>query len=180
MLPIMQYVLPDVAVDTSRIDLCASAPRDPLIRLALLIHGSGRAVDVSHSLRLSNEQQRRLTRLTSPLPEGLPASPVDARRLLARLSEDTEAAVTVHSAVSGLDPSAPLSLIKTERDSDPCLSLSRLAIRGNELIGLGIACGRQVGEILEKLLEAVIEDPSLNESSTLISLARELSARTEE
>ncbi|MBO7363034.1 MAG: HD domain-containing protein, partial [Lachnospiraceae bacterium] len=54
-----------------------------------------------------------------------------------------------------------------------CCSLKELAVGGRDLIDAGIAPGPVMGDILGKLLERVLEDPSLNERDTLLLLAKE-------
>jgi tRNA nucleotidyltransferase (CCA-adding enzyme) len=54
------------------------------------------------------------------------------------------------------------------------LSTRDLNVNGHDLMReLGLAPGRIVGELLDALLEAVIEDPSVNEKSALLARARE-------
>jgi tRNA nucleotidyltransferase (CCA-adding enzyme) len=53
------------------------------------------------------------------------------------------------------------------------LTARQLAVRGDDLIvQLGIEPGPIVGELLGRLLDAVLDDPSQNERATLIQLAR--------
>ena len=61
-----------------------------------------------------------------------------------------------------------------KKEKSPCLSLGSLAIGGSELISLGLAEGKGVGALLSSLLDAVIEDPSLNERESLINIAKKL------
>ena len=49
-----------------------------------------------------------------------------------------------------------------------CVSLKQLAVSGSDIISLGIAPGRQIGEILETLLQKVLEDPKLNTKEKLL------------
>jgi tRNA nucleotidyltransferase (CCA-adding enzyme) len=60
------------------------------------------------------------------------------------------------------------------KKSGPALSVKDLEIDGNDLIKLGLSPGPQIGNILNKLLEAVINDPSKNRKETLIELAKQL------
>lgn len=53
-----------------------------------------------------------------------------------------------------------------------CVVLKDLAINGGDLIQEGIEQGVRIGEILHGLLELVLEDPSLNERETLLSIVR--------
>ncbi len=54
-----------------------------------------------------------------------------------------------------------------------CFSLSDLAINGQDLIGLGMKRGKEIGEILAFLLEKVIRKEVSNEKEALIRLAVE-------
>ena len=49
-----------------------------------------------------------------------------------------------------------------------CFSLKNLAINGRDLIDIGIEPGKEIGIILDKLLEKVIDKPELNEKSILL------------
>ena len=52
-----------------------------------------------------------------------------------------------------------------------CVSLKGLAVTGSDLIAVGMKPGKEMGEVLHKLLEQVLEDPDLNEKETLLKLA---------
>ena len=55
-----------------------------------------------------------------------------------------------------------------------CVSLKELEIGGKDLIEAGFKPGRRMGIILNHLLDAVIEDPSLNDKETLLNIATSL------
>ena len=50
-----------------------------------------------------------------------------------------------------------------------CISLKQLAVTGKDLIDAGMKPGKEIGEILKKMLEDVLEEPSHNEKEYLIS-----------
>lgn len=54
------------------------------------------------------------------------------------------------------------------------LTIKDLAINGNDLKNLGIKPGPEMGEILSKLLEHVLEDPSCNTKEALTILVKEM------
>jgi putative nucleotidyltransferase with HDIG domain len=56
--------------------------------------------------------------------------------------------------------------------SQKALSLRDLAVKGADLIAAGILPGKRMGVILKQLLEAVLEDPALNERDKLLAIAR--------
>lgn len=55
-----------------------------------------------------------------------------------------------------------------------CFSLKDLAVNGNDLIGLGIENGTEIGRILKQLLEGVIEETYQNKKDSLIEKAKEM------
>lgn len=55
-----------------------------------------------------------------------------------------------------------------------CLTKKDLAINGKDLIGLGIQPGKQLGEILDDLLEHVLDYPEDNDRELLLTKAEEL------
>lgn len=54
---------------------------------------------------------------------------------------------------------------------DQCVSLKDLDINGSDLIEAGYKQGKELGELLDWLLDRVIEDPSLNNKELLLQLA---------
>ena len=65
-----------------------------------------------------------------------------------------------------------LHLAVLEREE--CVSLKQLAVNGKDLIELGVQPGKQIGEILEVLLEEVLEEPSKNERKALLARAGQI------
>ncbi|MFW6120983.1 MAG: CCA tRNA nucleotidyltransferase [Petrotogales bacterium] len=65
-------------------------------------------------------------------------------------------------------------IFKDIKRSTPALSLKDLEINGNDLIKLGVQKGPEIGNILNKLLEIVLDDPSKNQRNTLIRLAKKI------
>lgn len=61
--------------------------------------------------------------------------------------------------------------------SRECVSIKELAVNGKDLIAAGIKPGRIMGDILKQLLEAVLEEPKLNQKELLLKMSRELSEK---
>ena len=57
--------------------------------------------------------------------------------------------------------------------SDNAFKVSDLDISGNDVMALGYK-GKEVGEILKKLLEMVVDDQKLNNNDILIELAKKI------
>ncbi len=58
-----------------------------------------------------------------------------------------------------------------------CVSLKELNLNGKDLLAEGFPPGKDLGEILNRLLAKVLEDPSLNQKDKLLSLAMEIRSR---
>ena len=56
-------------------------------------------------------------------------------------------------------------------EEKPAVTIKDMKINGNDLINAGIGRGKIMGDVLKKLLDVVIDDPSLNEHETLMSMA---------
>ena len=59
---------------------------------------------------------------------------------------------------------------------DSALSLKDLAVGGRELMEIGIPAGPKLGIILQKLFEAVLEDPSQNTKPQLLKIAEAINS----
>lgn len=60
---------------------------------------------------------------------------------------------------------------------DSALSLKDLAVGGRELMEIGIPAGPKLGIILQKLFEAVLEDPSQNTKPQLLKIAEAINSK---
>lgn len=171
--PILGYVLPDTPIKSERFSLCDRLYPDPVARLALLIYG-GDAGAVAQSLRFSTADKQRLKALS--MPREIPRTEADARRMLAGHSntEDCIACVKIASLIKGEDLEKIERMIASVSEKAPCLSVSELAVNGKDLMGIGVEKGKQLGIVLHRLLDAVIEKPELNQKSALLTLAGEI------
>ncbi len=59
-------------------------------------------------------------------------------------------------------------------EKNQCISLKTLEITGNDLIALGVPKGKQIGAILNQLLDEVLQNPENNMHAYLIEKAKEL------
>ena len=165
-------ILPIKEIENDRFPLVEKLPCDSSVRLALLLYGRSNEelLALAHALRLSNEQKRVFI-LLSTRAEEFDLSPVSARRFLRHYGEDSAAAARMLSILGIISPEFE-ALVNAEAEKKPCLSLAQLDIDGAQLISLGLASGKGVGILLTHLLDAVIEEPTLNEKEKLVALAR--------
>lgn len=60
-------------------------------------------------------------------------------------------------------------LVEEIRTDGDCISLKQLAVTGYDMISAGVTPGRAVGEMLHRLLELVLEEPSRNTREYLLN-----------
>ena len=171
------------------------------VRLAALLHdlakpetdgsesehaaaGAAATARVMRRLRYPNALRDTVTRLVSAHAFRLDAEvdAVFARRFLASHGIDTARELVVLKradlAVKNVAPDERARLerlaaeIEHERASPH--TLGALAVNGDDLIELGFREGPALGAALARLLDEVVDDPSLNAPETLLERAREL------
>jgi len=64
--------------------------------------------------------------------------------------------------------------VEKELSKKSALSLKSLAVNGRDLMQAGIPAGKELGRILNELLDCVIEDPQMNSKECLLKTAKSL------
>ena len=160
--------------ETTREALVRTSP-SPHIRLGVFLseldEEKGRAI--LNALKLSNKLSSHSMHIASSCKSKLHGSPSDARRFIGKNGALTLDVLDAARALGNLDDNFERE-VRLALEAKACATSSELALNGGDLVKLG-AKGKQVGRLLELLLEAVIEDPTLNEKEKLLTLAiREL------
>ena len=142
--------------------------RDEITRLAAFFYACGR--EAVGLIKLPARLKRDIQGVFAVLDSLPPAEETAVKREMSRFSAGVFAAVA---------EIAEKLLGKTGRYSDICRTVvesgapyrvSDLAVSGGDLKSAGVP-DRQIGAVLQILLDAVIEDPRLNERDTLITLS---------
>lgn len=106
------------------------------------------------------------------------------RRFIARVGTDSidrlfDLRLADGTAITGV-PADPRSLdplrerIEAILAAKEAFGIADLAVKGGDLMAIGIPSGPQMGALLRELLETVIDDPSLNERGRLLEIAERL------
>lgn len=144
------------------------------------------AAQMARRLKLSREHTQELQRYAQHhlLPDELlqEGDATAARRYLAQLGREHSGAVLalqrdLGAAVPGLwtDAHARAQAQITAAAASGCaLSLQDLAVNGRDLLEVGVAKGPQLGMILHRLLDWVLDDPGQNERQLLLERAGRL------
>jgi tRNA nucleotidyltransferase (CCA-adding enzyme) len=145
--------------------------RDPVL-LTVLLTGAG-AVPLLTRLKCSNADIGRAVEIARS-PER-PAGEDDrsVRRWMATVGTAEEDLLVLWHMRTGA--AAPWEgAVRAIRGRGEATSRSQLALSGNELIDAGVPRGPEVGKTLDRLLDAVLDDPSLNTREALLARARSL------
>lgn len=157
------------------------------LRLTLLLAPAGRQIEtLLRRLRFSNAETRAVTALVRALNLRLPAADdeVGARRWLSVVTPARgRDALRLHIARRRGEPTGGTDgtdladrarrILEVMRRHDP-VTLSDLAIDGNDIqAALGLRSGPEVGRLLQRCLEAVIDNPELNQQEELLALLSE-------
>ena len=141
------------------------------------------AQDITHRLRFDSKSRRTILELVEhhDAPFSLQERPV--RRLLARYGEDY---LRLMLAVKRADNLAQHPDFRHQQEfldqwetmlnlvlaSEGCFSLSHLAVKGDDLLAMGLQ-GKVIGDTLRALLDRVIEGELPNDKQMLLEYAKE-------
>ena len=164
-LDLAKYIHPSISLPKIAI---SSLPERFSTRLASLFHG----VPNLSVMKLSNEITTQVKllcddELYAEIINSNEQIDVKARLMLSKYGELAEDAALLRE-------NGKLSTtISAEREKNPCVKISDLAVSGNDILNIGIK-PRNIGNIMQKLLALVIKNPSLNEKGKLLSIVTEI------
>ena len=167
---VFEVIAPDLKLDISRFERVSELPCDFACRMAFCLIGQENADKYISSLRLSNAMSGRIRKLVS-----LAEKPIDAdtdpklRRLMAQAGDELAFLLEIRKAFGDNTDEIASRAEKISARGD-CIDLKSLAVNGKDLAEAGIS-GTAVGTTLKALLEAVLDDPTLNAKEKLMELA---------
>jgi tRNA nucleotidyltransferase (CCA-adding enzyme) len=145
--------------------------RDPVL---LTIALTGRtAPDVLRRLRGSNAEIARAEAIVRGPAAPAGGDETSVRRWLAETATAADDHLALHRIEHGTGP-AWEAAVRRIRGRGDATSRGALAVTGADLIALGIPPGPGLGAALDRLLDRVLEEPSLNTRERLTALARKI------
>lgn len=173
-------IAPDWDVPTFGFSALGDLPPVFEVRFAYFLRSCpDRGEGLMRRLRLSGKQSARIRSLLSLRDFAFSSfSEARVRRLVAAAGQYADdlaplLAVGDFFNLSHKNVAEAIEVVESVRRRGDCLTVSALAVDGRALMELGFS-GREIGTALDKLLAAVLGDPSLNTRETLLSLARAL------
>lgn len=142
-----------------------------------------KATAIMERLRFDNRSKQQILTLVERHDSELALTDRAVRRNLSRYGEETLRLLLKVKRADNLAQSPEYrgrqelidqweQLLNVELASGSCFSLGQLAVKGNDLIALGMK-GKQIGETLEGLLSLVIDEKLPNDRALLISYVKE-------
>ena len=141
------------------------------------------ARDILRRLRFDNFTIGQVSRLVRCHDDKLSLKPARLRGYISELGPELfeyllkvkEADMKAQSLYRRKEKEEELLLLQREykkiKDAKDCLTLKELALTGRDLLSLGMKPGKELGNLLQKLLEHVLEYPQDNEKEILKQLA---------
>lgn len=173
---IFEVIAPEIKLDSTRLDGVCALPCDFACRMAFCLVGEENADAYISSLRLPNAVSAKIRRLVR-----LAEAPLDAhtdpmlRRLMARAGAELSCLLEIKKALGENTAGIEERAQEIEARGD-CLDVKSLAVDGRDLAAMGIR-GKDVGDMLDFLLDTVLDSPELNQSRTLLALAERKKAK---
>jgi tRNA nucleotidyltransferase/poly(A) polymerase len=180
---LMPYILGGVRIELPTDTRIADLPADYPTRLAALLwHANPETAHAALvSLKPSGEESHAVMTLLddrSPLdPANTPVSAATARRLrhrygaLARTRQILRAAYAPTADDRAAEEKLA-ELIEASAAAREPVTAAELALGGRDLIALGVPAGPAVGQVVARLLDAVLDDPARNTPDALSELVR--------
>jgi len=153
------YPLPDPLPTTER---------DPVVLTAAL---ATQPATVLRRLRASGGEIARAQAMERGPGEPAGAEPVAVRRWLAAVDAAADDLLSLAELRAG-HPASWREIVQGIRARGEATSRGELALHGDDLIGLGVRPGPELGALLTRLLDAVLSDPTLNTRERLLELVR--------
>ena len=121
---------------------------------------------ILRDLKLDNETIGRVKTLTSWCGEKLLPEAPSVRRAMSKMEPEVwDALVELNQYGDEI-----LCLTKEIRAAGDCLDLKHLAVNGRDLMSAGVRPGKDMGEILNKMLQEVLERSENNQKEILMSM----------
>lgn len=169
---IFEIISPMIYLDTTRFSKVNTLPNDFACRMAFCLSNQENAEKYTTTLKLSNAVSARIKKLARFAEAPLDASSDGKlRRLMSVCGDDIKHLLKIKSAL-GEDVSGIPERVEAIKARGDCLYIRQLAVDGRDLGEMGIS-GKDVGNTLDKLLDAVLDNPELNTKDSLMAMIKD-------
>lgn len=144
------------------------------VRWAALLRGleEKEAAQILKELKLDNDTIARVKILVDWHRRPLPPDKYQLRRAMSAMSGEMFDCLLDFRMAAGTDRPEETGKLKELtaqiREAGDCISLKTLAVTGKDLIAAGVKPGKEMGEMLERMLEEVLRNPEHNTKEYLL------------
>lgn len=176
---VIKIFLPLGDFDEDTLDFIKSSPKNPLLRLSILLAKSipEEAEKILRELKYDNRTVKHVTLMLSTKENMLTDSRPQVKRLINRFGEDAVSVADFHLYTGKITPELHKSITETADSiiaNGECCTLSKLAVKGSDIDALGIFPQNRIGKVLHTLLEKVIDGDCENDKDSLLKIAKKL------
>jgi tRNA nucleotidyltransferase (CCA-adding enzyme) len=159
--------IPELATDYP---FASASPgrRDPVVLTAGLCRQSA---GVLRRLRASNAEIARAERMDSLGREPAGHDATSVRQWLAVVDDAADDLIQLSTYRQGAPPAWAGVVAEVRRRGDATVR-GQLAVTGDDLRAAGVPPGPQIGQVLGRLLDAVLEEPARNSREALLALVK--------
>jgi len=175
-------------IPTENIEVLALCPKDHTVRYAALFShmSADNAAGMIRALKTDNETHRLVKKLVASASAEMPEFASDrfekdvAHLLAENGFDDLDKIISLREAFCVHSGVGTENLVKIREYAgklireDACLSIKSLDVSGKDLAAAGIPQSAEMGRILKKLLDLVIEGKVENEREALIECAKKI------
>ncbi|MBT9778199.1 CCA tRNA nucleotidyltransferase [Clostridium sp. MCC353] len=170
-------------VDRSRMRIDSALEKKKHIRWAAFLKNTSvqEADAVLHDLKLDNDTINKVKVLVKWFEHPLKPDKTELRRMMSRMDSSLYDDLLELKKMSSPEVQCLEELITVGelsadiRENGDCVKLKDLAVSGSDVIQAGVKPGKAVGEVLNRLLEMVLEEPSRNEKEYLTDQIKKIS-----
>lgn len=161
------------SLDWKNARVSAELPKEKYVRWAAFLRcgkSPELAVRVLRDLKLDNETISRVKTLVTWADVTPAADETEIRRMMSRMEPEVWDSLM---ELNGYGTEIR-NLVSEIRERKDCLTLKDLAVKGQDLIAAGVRPGKEMGMLLHKLLEHVLEVPQDNQKDLLLELLKQI------
>lgn len=166
---ISRYISPSFnELHWEQVRIPAELPKKKYVRWAafLRVTSPEQAVCILKDLKLDNDTILKVRTLVSWSGAEIANEAAAVRRAMSKMEPEVwDALIELNEYDEEIQ-----ALSSQIRENGDCLSLKNLAVKGADLIAAGVKPGKELGNILNQMLDLVLECPERNEKELLLSL----------
>ena len=154
----------------------SDTPSEVNVFFAFLLSGvaSVRANEILSRLKFSNLEKKEIMELLRLHSKAFPKNKVELKKMISETDMSLVPKYLALSSMNGIDVSSAVKYYTEICENRECIYISDLKINGDDISQIGVMRGEKIGEILKKLLFAVMNEELQNEREALLKFAKKL------